>query len=394
MSGRNSICAIIPTYNRAAMLKESIDSVLAQTQPVDQIVVVNDGSTDDTESVVKSYGDRVSLLNKQNGGKSSSVNMALGQVTADVVWICDDDDIAAPDAVEHLAPAMEADPELNLCMGAYCSFRDKAEGRVFAPPVLCPIAEEPNIHLHYLEGMFTYQFASLIRRQLFDHVGLLRTDIDRAADYDMFMRMTRNMKAAYTPHICFYQRQHDGMRGGSNNQIGPEQIIEKQLGYDKLLFVDVRKNYTLNDYTPTFARNWDTARAQRSALLQKACIFARHEMWDDAREDIAAAYKMSSSSLLPEEARLLRRVAKRAAPWEWRAIYKQLHDWLPNIRACRVENEFGQLLVYEACRPLVGHARWALENRDMHDFTLMTRLLISILGVHGASTRVLSSLVS
>src|SRR5580692_6093554 len=115
-----SIGVIIPTYNRASMLRECIDSILAQTRPVQQIIVVNDGSTDETESLIASYGERVTLLTKENGGKASALNLALPHCKMDYVWICDDDDIAERDGAEHLAAALDANASVDF---AYSTFR-------------------------------------------------------------------------------------------------------------------------------------------------------------------------------------------------------------------------------------------------------------------------------
>src|ERR1700722_2884157 len=118
----SSICAIIPTYNRSGMLRARFDSILAQSRPMQEIIVVNDGSTDDTENVVKSYGDRVKLISKTNGGKSSALNSALARCTADYIWIFDDDDIAAPDSIDRLAEAMDIDSTIDYAYGTYQNF--------------------------------------------------------------------------------------------------------------------------------------------------------------------------------------------------------------------------------------------------------------------------------
>ena len=127
-----SICAIVPTYNRAAMLRSCIDSILAQSRPVAELIVVNDGSTDGTQSVIRAYGDRVTLLTKPNGGKASALNLALTHCSSDYVWICDDDDIAAPDGVRPLAEILDAHPLFDLALGGYAAFRDESGKRIFS----------------------------------------------------------------------------------------------------------------------------------------------------------------------------------------------------------------------------------------------------------------------
>src|SRR5689334_4837795 len=118
----STICAIIPIYNRSSMLRESIDSILAQTRPVQEIIVVNDGSTDDTIDVVRSYGDRLKLINKTNGGKASAVNLALKHCQSDYIWICDDDDLARPDGTKLLANALDENECIDFAFGTFQIF--------------------------------------------------------------------------------------------------------------------------------------------------------------------------------------------------------------------------------------------------------------------------------
>ena len=69
---------IIPTYNRAHLISETISALLEQTRPVQEILVVNDGSEDDTSKVVAAFGEEVTQIDKENSGKSDSDNQAIG----------------------------------------------------------------------------------------------------------------------------------------------------------------------------------------------------------------------------------------------------------------------------------------------------------------------------
>lgn len=227
----SSICALIPTYNRAAFLKECIDSILAQSRPLQEIIVVNDGSTDDTASLVASYGSRVALINKGNGGKASALNLGLRQCRSDYVWICDDDDIAAPDGLEHLASALDADPEAGFSYGNFELFRDSAAGRVFSPPTYWAREGEPNIHIQFMEEMFTFQFAMLVRRSLYATIGGFREDLIRGQDHEMAIRLARRAKAIAVPDVIFFQRVHDGQRGHASGKFSIKANENKWLGF-------------------------------------------------------------------------------------------------------------------------------------------------------------------
>jgi glycosyltransferase involved in cell wall biosynthesis len=74
---RLTCAVIVPTLNRAHYIAEAIDSLLAQTRKPDRIIVVNDGSTDDTLAVLEAYDGRIEVISKPNGGKSAAINTAM-----------------------------------------------------------------------------------------------------------------------------------------------------------------------------------------------------------------------------------------------------------------------------------------------------------------------------
>lgn len=109
-----SLTVIITTYNNEKDIAECIESVLAQDYPDLEIIVVNDGSTDSTPSIVKTYGSKVKLLNKENGGLSSARNYGLQCVNSEFVTFVDGDDTLAPDTYRQNLMAMALQPELDI----------------------------------------------------------------------------------------------------------------------------------------------------------------------------------------------------------------------------------------------------------------------------------------
>ena len=116
------VCVIVPTFNRAQYLGEALDSVLGQTRPPADIIVVDDGSTDKTSEVAKSFGDRIRYVRKENGGKSAAVNLALRLSQAHYVIIADDDDIMYPSGLAHLLAPLERDGRLDFSNGGFPFF--------------------------------------------------------------------------------------------------------------------------------------------------------------------------------------------------------------------------------------------------------------------------------
>ena len=87
------ISVLIATHNRAQVVGEAIDSVLAQTRSADEIIVIDDGSTDDTPIRLAKYGDRITAVRQQNAGIAGARNTALRHASGDWITFLDDDDI-------------------------------------------------------------------------------------------------------------------------------------------------------------------------------------------------------------------------------------------------------------------------------------------------------------
>lgn len=107
MSNRDLVSVIIPTCNRANYPAESLESDLAQTYRNLEVIVVNDGSTDETKTKLEPFLHRKSYFEKPNGGKSSALNLGLKHISGDFVWVFDGDDVALPELVESHIKAIK-----------------------------------------------------------------------------------------------------------------------------------------------------------------------------------------------------------------------------------------------------------------------------------------------
>jgi glycosyltransferase involved in cell wall biosynthesis len=115
-----TVAITVPTYNRADLIAETLDSLLAQTRPADEIFVVDDGSTDDTQSVLARYAGRIRAIRVPNSGELSARNLTLRESTCDLMAFCDSDDLWEPDALQTLASQWQTTPDLIAC---YADFR-------------------------------------------------------------------------------------------------------------------------------------------------------------------------------------------------------------------------------------------------------------------------------
>jgi glycosyltransferase involved in cell wall biosynthesis len=111
-----TITVLITTYNYGLFLEQAIDSVLAQDFPLEdvQILVVDDGSTDDTSERVKKYGTRIEYFYKANGGQASALNLGIAKARAEIIALLDADDLFMPGKLARVVEVFRADPTLGM----------------------------------------------------------------------------------------------------------------------------------------------------------------------------------------------------------------------------------------------------------------------------------------
>lgn len=125
---RDSVSVIIPTYNRSHLVARTIKSVLAAISPGDEVLVIDDGSTDDTSAVVGAFGDAVRYFRIENSGSSVARNLGISSARCPLVAMVDDDDEWLPDKLELQRKVMETFPEVVFC---FCNLLAKdTNGRI------------------------------------------------------------------------------------------------------------------------------------------------------------------------------------------------------------------------------------------------------------------------
>jgi glycosyltransferase involved in cell wall biosynthesis len=119
------IDVVVPTYNRASLIAETLDAILSQSLPPGDVIVVDDGSTDETDAVLARYGDRVRVLRQVNSGDLVARNRGLRAATSPLVAFCDSDDLWQPGFLEHMTRLWQRAPGLTA---AFADFRILQEG--------------------------------------------------------------------------------------------------------------------------------------------------------------------------------------------------------------------------------------------------------------------------
>ncbi len=285
----SAISVIVPTFNRKDYLLEALAALQQQTRPVSQIIVWDDGSSDGTHAAVAALSDpRLQYCRAENAGKAAALNAALELADGDYIWICDDDDIALPDAAEQLAGLLDAHPEAGVAGGCYNRFRDGPEGREVTGPGYWPDLSTGTPLRHLLEDIFLFQNATLVRRACYGRTGPFREDLPRSIDYDMIVRLAVRFPIRMTSQKLFLQRKHDGLRGPAGHRHAASAADSVWAQQDKVVFQGLRDHLPLSLMEAMFS-GASRAHLRRAACLQRGGAFARHNLWQDALSDFEAA---------------------------------------------------------------------------------------------------------
>ncbi len=120
----NSVSVIIPVYNGASFIRETLDSILAQTAPPAEVIVVNDGSTDNTASLVREYGPPVILIETPNQGACEARNLGASRATSNWIAPCDGDDLWLPTKLEKQLRLANEAPDIQCVLTDYAEITD------------------------------------------------------------------------------------------------------------------------------------------------------------------------------------------------------------------------------------------------------------------------------
>ncbi len=298
------VSVILPTYNRAHLIGETIDSLLAQTRKPDEILVIDDGSEDGVADVLSRFGTSIRLVRQDNAGKAAALNRGLEMVKGDLIWICDDDDILLPEACALLAGTLEADPMLEFCAGRHLDFTHYPDGgaKHLRPPGYMRASPSERIFADLLEGCHIFQPGLMVRREVYEAVGPFRKDLVRSQDYEMLLRIARRQKGLQLDQVTFWHRDHDGVRGQAGQHFSAVSNADRWAEYNALIFRALLDDLADHEL---FARSeWESmavAERPRLARVARATVEARQRMWDDALADFERAAQSDRTPLTEAE---------------------------------------------------------------------------------------------
>ncbi|NEO36150.1 MAG: glycosyltransferase [Moorea sp. SIOASIH] len=184
------VSVIIPNYNRETLVGDTIENMLRQSLPPHEVIVVDDGSTDNSVSVIKKFGNRVTLIEQTNQGPSAARNLGLKVASGDFIQFMDSDDLASLNKLEVQARVLQ-EQEADIVYGAWTKAW-LTNGQVKLQDVVLQQAPLPS-HQHPLFWFLTswsmvFQ-QCLVRKSLLDRIGGYREDLRLYEDGELFVRM-------------------------------------------------------------------------------------------------------------------------------------------------------------------------------------------------------------
>jgi glycosyltransferase involved in cell wall biosynthesis len=202
-----SISAVLAAYQAEDFIGEAIDSILAQTRPPDEIVVVDDGSTDATARILESYGDRIRLIRQENRGYPMAMNRAIQEASGDFVAPCGADDLWEPRKLEWQAEALAQHTGVGVLFG-HAVFFGFVEGD-HVRPTGTGVLDGQALLEDLLVCNPINMPSAVIRRELLGQLGWF-TDGFVADDFEFFFRCLRaDVAFYYEPRTLVRYRRHE-----------------------------------------------------------------------------------------------------------------------------------------------------------------------------------------
>ena len=201
------VSIIIPVYNAERYLDGCIKSILQQSYPTIELILVNDGSRDMSADICKAYQEadaRVRYLYHDNKGVSATRNEGLDAATGDYIMFVDADDRLKPDAVQKMMETVR-DKQVDLVLSGYeCVYSDRTEPIVIEPCAIHLKEEIPAYFFaHYLEGIASSVWAKLYRKELIKH--RFRTDLTMGEDMLFNMQYIKSISSVCAISDVLYE---------------------------------------------------------------------------------------------------------------------------------------------------------------------------------------------
>lgn len=276
MNSSPKVTIVIPVYNGSKYMKEAIDSAIAQTYKNIEIIVVNDGSTDETDKIALSYRDKIIYFKKENGGVSTALNLAISKMTGEYFSWLSHDDVYLPEKVEKQIAYLTNLEDKNSILYSNYKLMDENGDSIYQPVI------HNNVMLNKKPEYALYRgcingLSLLINKKVFDDVGLFNEELRCTQDYDLWLKMIKKgYKFVHMPDVLVVTRLHSKQVTNSNSKVTTEgnqlwiEMIDALSAKDKIRLEG--SEYNFYDGMITFLETTTYAGAKEYCFEQKERI--------------------------------------------------------------------------------------------------------------------------
>ena len=260
------VSVVIPVYNGENFLTEAIDSVLNQTYPQVEIIVVDDGSTDNTWGIIQSYHHKVHGILKKNGGVASALNRGIQQARGDLIAWLSHDDLFLPEKVEKQVNFVLKNPATGVCYTDFQIIRSDGERLAVIRAPWYPVEELPR---RFLRNMHINGSTTMIRKGCFEKAGGFDERLAHTQDLEMWLRMAAIADIRHLPEVLTLSRSHAGQ--GSLN-------FERQLDEEQRVFPELYDRYGPERIFPELRNRHESLKqaADRRCKFADELLVSRH----------------------------------------------------------------------------------------------------------------------
>jgi len=204
-----TVSVVIPTYNHAAFLSEALENVFAQTCSPLEVIVVDDGSTDETAEVLRMYERRIRVLSQANRGVAAARNAGAAVASGELLAFLDADDAWLPAKLERQVARLDSEPEIAL---VHCGVAEiDNRGRQFRARLDGMEGRVSTEMLFFRRGVILGGgSAAVIRRAAFLDVGGFDESLSTSADWDLYYRIACRCPVGFVPEVLVRYRVHGG----------------------------------------------------------------------------------------------------------------------------------------------------------------------------------------
>lgn len=213
------MATVVPAYNCGRFIARALASVRAQTYPPSEIIVVDDGSTDDTRSIVRGLGRDVLLVEQENRGPSAARNRGVAAASSDVIAFLDADDEWLPNAVETMVRVLVEQPEVALVTADKCAIDEL--GNVMRPSWFAAhgvatrvgawkCRSVPNAVAELVKTNFVNTSVVVLRRDAFVDAGGFNPELRYGEDLELWVRIASRRPIVCLPQVLGRYRIHGG----------------------------------------------------------------------------------------------------------------------------------------------------------------------------------------